>query len=264
MSSPHSLERLPSESSPERNTSDDRLVSARHVNPRIEDYLDHLGAALLGTIPYGEREALREEARAHLEFLVDEYTEEGMTPTEATETALQEYGAPDANGQALLAAWWGRHHRDAPQAVRFSGDMTTVYGICAFGLFSAINHFLLQSYSVTPRMGYLYLPLVCLTIISPIIAGLVVGGLAPVNATRGVCRAMAAIIIHSLVAGMLLLPDKRGMLFALFQLFYWLPMGLLAAVGSESLARQHRQREFWRVGAGSREESRWNGHPLAR
>jgi hypothetical protein len=234
-------------------------------NPRVEDYLDHLCAPLLGVVPFAERERIRQEARSHLEFLIEDYVaEEGLDPTVATELAVREYGPPDANGQMLLAAWWGRNRGAEARAVRYGGDATTVYALCAFGLGSALSHYLLQVYAVVPRTGVLYLPLVCLSIVAPIVAGLIVGGLAPVKASRGVCRAMAGIIAHSLLAGLLLLPDKRGLFFALFQLFYWLPVGLLAALGSESLARQHRQHALWRAGLTTREEPTWNGRPLAR
>src|SRR5712692_3300681 len=72
---------------------------------RVEDYLDHVCAPLVGIVPHTERAALRVEVAGHLAALIDEYEEVGLEPEAATHAALREHGEPWSLGQAFLEEW---------------------------------------------------------------------------------------------------------------------------------------------------------------
>src|SRR2546427_11434751 len=63
-------------------------------DPRIEDYLDHVCAPLVGLVPYARRQELRAELRGHLEALAASYRELGSAPNLASEQALRQFGDP--------------------------------------------------------------------------------------------------------------------------------------------------------------------------
>ena len=47
---------------------------------RVEDYLEHLAAPLVGIVPYPERRAFRQEAHAHIEGLIPRIHLAGARP----------------------------------------------------------------------------------------------------------------------------------------------------------------------------------------
>ncbi|GAB4466250.1 MAG: hypothetical protein OHK0029_37430 [Armatimonadaceae bacterium] len=220
-------------------------------NPALEDYLDRLCAPLLDVVPFAERQALRFEAQVHLEYLIEDFRMDGMSEEEATDAALQEYGPPWMIGQSLLEVWWTRRQQAESEAIRRTGDVSFLYSFLSFGMFSALNLYLLQYFVTTPRTYDLYILLMSLAIVSPILAGLIAGSLVPVRAVGGTGKALGVLLLHSLVAGLMLLPDLRGLYFTIFQLVFWVPAGLFAVLGAESLAKHRRQRYGWRQEAGT-------------
>src|SRR5947208_1776604 len=98
-----------------------RLVSGglRDTAPvaRIEDYLDHVFAPLLGLVPYARRQELRAELRGHLEALAASYRELGSAPDTASEQALRQFGDPRELARGCADEWQRRAPGRSPQPV---------------------------------------------------------------------------------------------------------------------------------------------------
>src|SRR5262245_18729182 len=71
------------------------------MDARIEDYLDHVCAPLVGVVPYDQRHELRAELRSHLEALAASYRELGSPPAAAVGAAVRQFGDP----RRLVAQW---------------------------------------------------------------------------------------------------------------------------------------------------------------
>ena len=101
-----------------------RSSASPHADPtgmtpshlRVEDYLDHVCAPLVGVVPYARRSELRAELRGHLEALVATHEELGSERTAAVVMALRQFGPP-----RCLSRQWAREwtHGAAP-----AGPMT--------------------------------------------------------------------------------------------------------------------------------------------
>lgn len=207
----------------------------------IEDYLDHLGAPLVGIVPLAERRSLRAEVRSHLEALAEEYGFQGMPPAEATAAALRESGEPWAVGQTFLREWLQGYSEASP------ARLTRRAAVRAFGFFgvAAVLNWLLiehQAFDLSP--GEMAPWLVLLAFFSPLIAGTLTG-LTPAPQTgRGLLWSLSALTAHALLTGALLLPHSDGFWFALCLAVWWLPSGWLSATATASLVRTHRRQRF--------------------
>src|SRR5437870_479455 len=82
------------------------------ADPRIDDYLDHVYAPLVGVVPYARRQELKAELRAHLETLAASYEELGSTPDGAVVSALRQFGDPSD----LSREWTREWHRAVSSA----------------------------------------------------------------------------------------------------------------------------------------------------
>src|SRR5262249_47932318 len=81
------------------------LVCAPGSDPRIEDYVDHVCALLVGRVEYAERAALRAELRLHLDALVAASREMGLETDAAVASALAQFGPPRDLAREWLCAW---------------------------------------------------------------------------------------------------------------------------------------------------------------
>lgn len=211
---------------------------------QIEDYLDFLCAPLLGIVPYAHRRRLRLEAADHLYALTEDYTAEGFAPSEAVQTALREYGEPWAVGQSFADAWTGASA--AGRLVRFA-DAATLRAFGWFGIFTVVDLLLLEISLLQPGTSQWQPYVVCLAVVSPLIAGILTGLGLHGRTVGGICRAVGTLATASGAVGLLLLPHLEGLQFAAFQLLFWLPLGSLSAAVTAGLARQFRLRHFPRT-----------------
>lgn len=85
------------------------LVSQHQPNETgsalVEDYLDHVLAPLVGSVPYERRRELRAELGAHLEAMVEARMELGESREEASAAALRQFGNPARIGSEWLGEW---------------------------------------------------------------------------------------------------------------------------------------------------------------
>ena len=206
-----------------------------------EDYLDHLCAPLVGIVPLAERRNLRDEVRAHLEALADEFGFEGKSPPEAAAAALLELGEPWQVGQTFLREWLQGSPHVAPARLTRAAAFRAFafFGVAALPSWALLEHRALDpsTFDLTP---WLWL----LAALAPVLAGALTGLGQPARMGRGLCWAVGALTLHALAAGALLLPQPDGFMFVLCLLLWWLPAGWLSATATAHLVRSHRRARF--------------------
>lgn len=211
---------------------------------RLEDYLEHLIAPLIGLVPYTERKAFRQEAHAHLDGLIREYRWQGQDLQAATETALREFGEPWKVGQTFLQEWLqGTPDLRPPMLIR----KATCVAFAWFGMASMLTLLALEQHLLAPA-NYTLLPGIGLmAFFAPFVAGCLTGAMSPAHAQRGTRNAFVILILHSLTAGLLLQPRMEGLAFAAWQLLFWLPAGRISASVTVICLRYVRRQRFWQA-----------------
>lgn len=192
-----------------------RPLDDRRLRDRIEDFLDHLCAPLIGAVPYRERTGLREEARDHIDALIAEALADGATPDAAVEQALAEFGEPWRVGQAWVDEWC----RGVPQSrlARLAGT-ATLRAFAWFGLASLATILAMQAMVLEPGDVSLQPYVAFLQTVAPLIAGVLTGAMVPVRITRAVALVMLALAADTAATGLLMLPRTEGLWLAAWQL----------------------------------------------
>jgi len=237
-----------------------RLVSGglRDTAPaaRIEDYLDHVFAPLLGLVPYARRQELRAELRSHLEALVATHEERGAARDAAVAMALRQFGPPHALGRLWAREWT---QRTVPRRVEPASKAIFV-ALGSFGLATLLALGMLLTVLLTadhPLPDMVREPTgFSMIYLLPILAGLAVGLLAPARHALGTFYAQAILIVPSaaLTAAALIQPPDRAsfdawhlpLSFVLVQLLWWTPIGCgAAALGGSLRARRSLRPGRW-------------------
>jgi len=222
--------------------SSDRISTRR--SERVEDYLDHLCAPLVGVVPYANRVALRSEAGAHIAWLVEEFEQQGQKREDAIEAALREHGEPWPIGAAWVDEWL----RDAPtSALSRKLGSGWMRAFVAFGAASVLNWLLLEMCLLLPGMAALKSWLMLLAVLSPMVAGALTGAKVPARAEQVVGGVQLVLTAHAFGAAWIVWLHPEGLTFAFFQLFFWLPCGCLSAWLAASMSMHLRRSRFWRI-----------------
>ncbi len=232
----------------------------------IEDYLERLIAPLVGTVPFTERLRLKSETAYHLQLQQEDFERLGIPALEAARKAIEEYGPASKIAEAFLMHWFERQAKH-PIAQRF-GLANTLAFSCFFVaqltmvLILTLRTFLpttaLVRSSLTPAQmrsvwpeplpfpdfTWSFFLVVLLPLLMPFAAGWIVGRYVPVRPMGAVYQGLLPITIYSLVIGALLQPMTEGLVYALFQIAFWLPVGCLTAHVSSNLARMKRMRAY--------------------
>lgn len=234
-------------------TSSVGVPSVEEMRPEdlIEDYLDHLCAPLVGVVPYPERNRLRSEAGYHLDRLLSGYIVEGMAPEAAARRAVEKYGSSQEVGQEFLETWF--EHQPRGWVAQRIG-LANVRAVTYFGTATLLATSLVQSrvywpdpepitFGLTladvrrivpeplplPDGHPLTVALIMISIFAPILAGALTGATVPVRPARAVYQVQTVLTLYTFVQGFQMLPLRDGLLLGLFMLFFWLPVGCLAA-----------------------------------
>jgi hypothetical protein len=188
---------------------------------RIEDYLDHLCAPLVGRMPYPQRQALRAEARQHLDMRIAAYTELGSAPDEAVEQALKQFGDPGDLARQWVLTCQGR-----------GADSLSVEAPlgAAFGWFALATLGVIAGTFVKPTAGFWTVMGLC----APLWAGLLTGLLSRGRHAMGTFYALAILIPLTIGVGYVLpiVPDPAGdglSPLPIIQFVLWMPLGCAAA-----------------------------------
>jgi hypothetical protein len=218
----------------------------RWQQERLEDYLDHVCAPLVGIVPYPARQSFRMEVEDHLGELIGEFQDEGLDLGAATQAALREHGEPWLIGQEFLDEWC----RSAPQGrlARYA-SIATLRAFALLGIAAVPALLLIERYTLflNDAERSQLLPLLLLyVVLAPIAAGSLTGATTPAGTTRAVGNALAVLILASMGVGLAMLPYTEGLYLALFQLLFWVPAGYLSTSLAASLGRSYRRQRFLR------------------
>jgi hypothetical protein len=227
------------------------LSDLRGDNPELEDYLDRLTAPMIGLLPYEVRAEFRTETQGHIERVIERRVLEGFDLSEATRSAIGDYGAAETIGDDFVAEWFQNQAKS--KFLRRFGYANYI----AFGRFMVAQLLyvaLLQlrvfapseaAYSLPltpaelrrlipeplplPDLSFSSVMLYLYPLVAPIVAGFLTGLAIPNRVGRAVYHAMMPILMFSFVVGALLLPQTEGLLYVMFQFAYWLPVGIFSA-----------------------------------
>jgi hypothetical protein len=204
---------------------------------RIEDYLDHVCAPLVGLVPYARRQELRAELRGHLDALVGTHEELGSERDVAVVMALRQFGPPREISHQWAREWI---QGNEPAGVQSPWRAMRI-ALISFGAAALLGLALLAVLMLSPASYFGEVgPPVMLGLVGialPVAAGLITGLFAPVRHALGVFYALAVLILPSVAltwlslrqpAGTNTLADCGGML-ALAQCVSWAPIGCGAA-----------------------------------
>lgn len=233
-------------------------------NLLVEQYIAAMDRALTGSIPDSTRRDLLDETRTHLDQAIRTGKERGLDTLESTQAAIDRYGPAQENALDYLQSWFQNESR-TPLTRRFGRSNLISYGI--FQMLVVIYYLILQINVFLPGESIYQIPfspaevrnvwpdplpfpdfsvrffiLIGYPLLAPILGGLIVGRMVPSKAAAAVYRGLMPLILISFVMGALLLPMTEGLLFALLQVAFWLPVGCLTAHLSSKLARSWRCR----------------------
>jgi hypothetical protein len=239
-------------------------------NPELQKYLSELARRVWGTVPAADRDSFLDEARNHLEQAVRYFQEKGESSSEATRLAIARYGSAKEIAEEFMASWF-QYQSPTPLSKHFGRANLVAYGW--FQILEVFFFVILQLNVYLPSESAYHVPfganmapakirsvwpaplpfpdldprffmVVALPVLAPIIAGLIVGRMVPTKAAVAVYRGLTPLILFSFLIGALLLPVTDGILFAMLQLVYWLPVGCLSAHVTSTWLRSRRNRAY--------------------
>lgn len=233
-------------------------------NLLLEQYIAAMDRVLQGSVPDSTRRDLLDETQAHLEHAVRTGLERGKSLLESTQSAIDRYGPAKENALDYMASWFQSESR-TPMTRKVGRANLISYGI--FQMLVVIYYLILQIHVFLPGESMYRIPfspaqvrdvwpnplpfpdfsarffiLIGYPLLAPLLGGLIIGCLIPAKAASAVYRGLMPLILISFVMGALLLPMTEGLLFALLQVAFWLPVGCLTAHFSSNLARSWRCR----------------------
>lgn len=234
-------------------------VAEGQSNLLLDQYIQDLGKVLEGAVPADESKSFLSETRSHLEQAILSHLEKGLTWLESTQRALDRFGPAKTNGEDYAASWF-QYKAQTPMTKKLGRANLISFGL--FQMAEVLYFLLLQMEVFLPGEGMYRIPfspaqvrsvwpeplpfpeysprfflLIGYPILAPVVAGWVVGRMVPIRAAAAVYRGLTPLILISFVMGALLLPMTEGLLFALFQVAFWLPVGCLTAYVSSNRAR---------------------------
>jgi hypothetical protein len=219
-------------------------ISEQRQQARIEDYLDNLSAPLIGIVPYAERQGIRGEAADHLYALIEQMQEEGLSAEGATEAALRAYGQPSEIGRAILDTWC--RSLDAQRPMQNDERCSTLRAFACCAVVSTAGLLLVQAMLLFSVRQESFSALVFVYIVvSSLLAGVGAGQMIHTRCAQAVFCAMAIVLLHHVIAGMLMWPHREGLYYTLLELVIGLPVSIAAAKVTQSWRRFARRRMFW-------------------
>lgn len=240
----------------------------------IEDYLDHLCAPLVGVVPCADRRMLRDDAAFYIGEVANTFVLAGYSARDAARLAVQHYGdsrdLADRLMEACLRTRVGNRFLQRIHPAELSA-------ITWFGLANGCLAFLLQmrvyftallanSRPITfglnpaqirqiiprplplPQTDPFYFLLLAFLLVAPFVAGFLTGSQAPVRPVRAVYLVQTSLTLYIFVFGFLMLPVRDGLIAAIFELCYWLPVGCVSTAVAAAMTgrRSYRYGRFRR------------------
>lgn len=237
---------------------------SRAMPPSIVKYLGEIDAHLVGRVPQEAREEFVGETEFWLDRLTNDLILQGLEVDSAVDLALRRHGPSKLVSLALAEQWFEQGVDSA--LFRKVGRANSIAG-ALFGMGNLVVLILVQiavflpsditrlpfSPAVVrsvlpepvplPELTWQFTAPIFATLLAPILLGAWAGWLIPVRAHAAVYRALCPIVLSAFMMGCLLLPNTAGLLYAIFQTAFWLPVGCACAHLSSSIARYRRARQ---------------------
>ena|GEM_PF-3901534 len=236
-----------------KSAEDHQVSDAAALHPLLAEYTDRLSDQLKGQVSPEDRMVLVDETAFILQRSYNERLVLGDSTEMAVKHALKEMGPSalvasqhaqglfDMEGSAdsPILRWLGRSMGIALGAF---GCADLLYlGVILFRIYQPSEG--VATIPVSPATVRIFLPIpmpfpeptpsyfftVVYPILVPIVLGWIVGKAIPVRAHVAVYRTLMPIIIVSFLLGCLLLPNTEGLVFAVIQTVFWLPVGCLTS-----------------------------------
>lgn len=255
-------------SAPELNLPETFLAAA--PCPGLRSYLAELYLYLTGIVPEADLRRILEETADHLESVVEDVSEMYPRHEDAVAQAMLEYGEPRRLADELIEAWYFRQSRlNSLERALGPGH---AYALTLFGTANLLFWVLLQVRVFLPSgsafrgpwspgqirqflpepipfpdVSPQFLLMTGVPLLAPPLLGWAVGRAVPVRPHASVYRVLMPLVVASYLIGILLLPVTDGIMFAVVQTVYWLPVGcgtayLVARAGRRLRAIQVRRR----------------------
>ncbi|MGV3617609.1 MAG: HAAS signaling domain-containing protein [Fimbriimonas sp.] len=238
--------------------------------PGLQTYLAELYFYLAGIVPEEDARRFIEETADHLENVVEDLASDHASHEEAVRHALIEYGEPRRLADDLIEAWY--HRRSRLNRIERALGPGQACALMWFGIANLLYWVLLQIRVFMPSHSALHLPwspgqirqflpepipfpdasfqflvVTGVPLLAPPLLGWAVGRSVPVRPHESVYRVLMPLVVTSYVTGVLLLPVTDGLVFALVQTLYWIPVGcgtayLASQTGRKLRAMQVRRR----------------------
>jgi hypothetical protein len=234
------------------------------ADPGFRPYLDELYLYLDRIVPAPDVHRFLEETADHLSVVREDAEAAGHPPESAVQAAVVEFGEPRRLADQLIEAWYYRRSRLRP--IERALGPGNAYALTCFGLANLAYWILLQVRVYMPSHSALRLPwspgqirqflpeplpfpefslqfllVTGVPLLAPPLLGWAVGRAVPVRPHASVYRVLMPLILTSYLIGVLLLPVTDGLLFAMVQTFYWLPVGCATAYLASTACRQRRR-----------------------
>lgn len=219
-------------------------------------YLAELRTYLQGIVPEAEIRRYLEETADHLETLYENRGGDGLR-------LAAEFGSPRELADQLIEVWYHKRSRLSPLERLFGpGHLRVValFGLAAVAYLSLLQfRIFLPSNSAFdlpwspgqirryfpeplpfPDFSFEFLLMTGIPLLAPPILGWIVGRIVPVRPVAAIYSVLMPMILVSYIVGVLLLPVTDGLIFAVLQSVYWLPVGCLFAGLSAARLRKVR------------------------
>lgn len=232
-------------------------------NLLLNAYLLEIEERIQGLVPDEEAESFLAEVRVHLVQAIRGRVEKGQSRLLATRAALEKFGPAVTTADDFMKSWFESEVR-TPLTKRFGRANLAAYG--AFQIAEVVCLLIFQLNVFAPSEASYHIPFspaqvrsvwpeplpfpdfsphffitIGTPVLMPILAGWLVGKWVPVRAAAACYHGMIPLILCSFVLGALMLPVTETLLFALFQIAFWLPVGCLTAHVSSHSSRGWRR-----------------------
>jgi hypothetical protein len=202
-------------------------------DPRIEDYLDHVCAPLVGVVPYARRQELRAELREHLAALAAAQQEMGSEPDAAAVMALRQFGEPRDLSRQWAQEWL---EGSGPACIQSPWRaMLVALGCFGLAMLMGFATCLIGRLPIPMPMSLIIGPVLTTAIATalPLMAGVASGWLAPARQALGAFYALAVLLpsVVLVLYGQIQVSDypdnymRSGALWAMWPLLGWMPIG---------------------------------------
>lgn len=232
---------------------------------QIRKFLLEVAVFLNRVVPYEEIERLLEEISDHFETMLE-------AGDQNFDQIALEFGSSRDLADNFIRAWYTK--RASPSIIEKRMGTGAMFVFGTFGIATLAYWILLQSRVFLPTYTSIRLPwspgqiraffpeplpfpdfsiqfllITGIPLLAPPVLGWLAGRKVHIAPHSTVYAVLVHVAIVSYIIGIMLLPMTDGLVFAVFQTVYWLPVGCMTALATHRLDRKRRKKRadrLWR------------------